>query len=122
MRERTEEVRVNGFTDHVLVCTHARDSEHACCGDAHGPSVFEATTAWLRERDVLWSRVHLVETSCLGLCSADGTAVAVQPRGRWFSGVTPDEVPEVLADVFGPDATRLGVGPSDSDGSPSDGC
>lgn len=109
MRDRTDDVRENGFTDHVLVCTNARDSEYAACADAGGEAVLDAVKAWLRERDVFWSQVHVAETSCLGLCSAEGTAVAVHPRGRWYSDVRPGEVPDLLADEFGPDATRLGA-------------
>ena len=108
MRHRTETISESGFTDHVLVCTNARDSEHAACADAHGPAVFDAVKTWLRERDVFWSRVHVAETSCLGLCSADGTAVVIHPRNRWYSDVRPDDVPTLLEREFGPDASRLG--------------
>ena len=76
MRERTSEVYENGFTDHVLVCTNARDSKYAACAEAHGDEVLETVKSWLRDRGVFWSRVHVAETSCLGLCSADGAAVA----------------------------------------------
>ncbi|WP_137286013.1 (2Fe-2S) ferredoxin domain-containing protein [Halorussus salinisoli] len=114
MNDRTEEVRANGFTDHVLVCTNDRDSEHASCADAHGRAVFEAVREWLRERGVFWSRVHVAETSCLGLCSADGTALAIHPRSRWYSDVTPGEVPDLIREEFGPEADRLGVGNPDS--------
>jgi len=109
MRHRTEDVHENGYTDHVLVCTNGRDSEYAACADAHGPAVYEAVKAWFRERGVFWSRVHVAETSCLGLCSADGTAIAIHPRGRWYSDVKPEEVPDLLADEFKADASRLGV-------------
>lgn len=109
MRDRTEEVCERGFTDHVLVCTNDRDSEYAACAEAGGREVYEAVAAWLRERDVFWSSVHLAETSCLGLCSAEGTAVVVHPRGRWYSDVTPADVPALLEAEFGPDATRLGT-------------
>lgn len=110
MEDRTGDVRENGFTDHVLVCTNDRSSEYACCADAHGAEVYEAVKAWLRERGVFWSRVHVAETSCLGLCSDAGTAVAVHPRGRWYAGVRPDEVPDLLRAEFGADASRLGIG------------
>lgn len=109
MRDRTDEVTEDGFTDHVLVCTNARDSEYACCAEAHGEDVLESTKSWLRERDVFWSHVQVAETSCLGLCSADGTALAIQPRNRWYSDVLPEEVPDVLAEEFGADATHLGT-------------
>jgi (2Fe-2S) ferredoxin len=107
MRDRTDDVLENGFSDHVLVCTNARGSEHACCAEARGPEVYDAVRSWLRERDVFWSRVHVAETSCLGLCSADGTAVVIHPRGRWYSDVLPDEVPDLLEREFGSDASRL---------------
>jgi (2Fe-2S) ferredoxin len=108
MQRRTAEVRDSGFTDHVLVCTNDRDSDYACCAGAGGEAVCEAVTDWLRERGVLWSEVHVARTSCLGLCSADGAAVAVHPRGHWFSDVSPGEVPALLEEEFGPDADRLG--------------
>jgi len=114
MRHRTEEVRETGFTDHVLVCTNARDGEYAACADADGETVYEAVTSWLRERGVFWSRVHVAETGCLGLCSADGTAIAVHPRGRWYSDVVPADVPDLLEREFGPEASRLGLGPDAS--------
>jgi (2Fe-2S) ferredoxin len=109
MQRRTDEVRENGFTDHVLVCTNNRDSEYACCAEADGPAVYDAVKSWLRERGVFWSRVHVAETSCLGLCSAEGTAIAIHPRGHWYSDVRSEDVPTLLADEFGPDASRLGA-------------
>ena len=108
MRPRTEDVVENGFSDHILVCTNARDSEYACCAEAYGDEVYEAVKSWLRERDVFWSRVHVVETSCLGLCSAEGTAIAIHPRNRWYSDVLSEDVPELLEDEFGADASQLG--------------
>lgn len=109
MEHRTRDVRENGFSDHVLVCTNDRDSEYACCADARGEEVYEAVKAWLRERDIFWSRVHVAETGCLGLCSAEGTALAIHPRSRWYSDVTPEDVPELLGREFGPDGSRLGL-------------
>ncbi|WP_018259134.1 (2Fe-2S) ferredoxin domain-containing protein [Halomicrobium katesii] len=109
MEERTAEVHERGFSDHVLVCTNGRESEHACCGEAGGEAVFDAVVEWLRERDLLWSRVYVAETGCLGLCSADGAAIAVHPRSSWYSDVRPDDVAALLAEEFGPDGSRLGV-------------
>jgi len=114
MQHRTDEVLENGFTDHVLVCTNARDSEYAACADAHGPAVYEAVKTWLRDRGVFWSQVHVAETSCLGLCSADGTAIAIHPRGQWYSDVRPGDVSNLLTSEFGTDASRLGIQPGES--------
>ncbi|MFA1611603.1 (2Fe-2S) ferredoxin domain-containing protein [Halobellus rubicundus] len=113
MRDRTAEVRERGVSDHVLVCTHKRESEYAACAEAHGPAVYEAVAEWFRDRDVFWSRVQVARTSCLGLCSAEGTAVAIHPRGRFYSDVRPADVTDLLASEFGPDATRLGLAGAD---------
>lgn len=109
MQDRTNDVHENGFSDHVLICTNDRDSEYACCAEAQGEKVYESVKSWLRDRDVFWSRVYVVETSCLGLCSAEGTAVAIHPRNHWYSDVVPVDVPSLLEEEFGPEATQLGV-------------
>ena len=109
MKDRTAEVVENGFAAHVLVCTNARDAEYAACADAHGGAVLDEVKTWLRERDLFWSHVHVAETSCLGLCSAEGTAIAIHPRNRWYSDVVPTDVPELLAREFGANGDRVGV-------------
>jgi len=109
MNERTDEVLAEGFTDLVVVCTNDRDADCACCGGVGGEEVAAAVREWLRDRDAFWTRVYVTESSCVGLCSADGAALAVQPRNEWYSGVTADEVPALLASVFGADATDLGA-------------
>jgi (2Fe-2S) ferredoxin len=120
MQDRTTEVVDGGFTDHVLVCTNARDSEYAACADAHGDAVHDAVKTWLRDRDAYWSNVRVAETSCLGLCSADGTAIAIHPRNRWYSDVTPEDVPELLRDEFGENADELGVDKPTADSTTAD--
>ncbi|MEA5386151.1 (2Fe-2S) ferredoxin domain-containing protein [Haloarculaceae archaeon H-GB11] len=110
MRHRTDEVLDGGFTDLVLVCTNTRDSEYAACDEVGGDEVFDAVKAWLRDRDIFWSDVYVAESTCVGLCSADGVAIVVQPRNEWYSDVTVDEVPELMADLFGTDGDDLGVG------------
>ncbi|WP_339106453.1 (2Fe-2S) ferredoxin domain-containing protein [Haloterrigena salinisoli] len=92
----------------VFVCTNDRDSDHACCADVGGQATLEAVTDWLRERGAFWNPISVVETGCLGLCSEDGTAIAIQPRDEWYSNVRPADVPELLEDEFGPDAERVG--------------
>ncbi|RRJ33705.1 (2Fe-2S) ferredoxin domain-containing protein [Halocatena pleomorpha] len=112
MNDRTAEVRANGFTDHVLVCTNDRESSYACCADAGAMEVYEAIKGWLRERGVFWSHVHVARTSCLGLCSEAGTAIVIHPRNRWYSDVQPEDVPDLLHEEFGADASQLGVRPT----------
>lgn len=107
MRRRTAEQRDRDLT-WILVCTNDRSSEYASCADAGGAEVLDAVKGWLRERDLFWSRAAVVETTCLGLCSEDGTAVAFQPRDEWYSDVEPSDVPELLADELDAKAPESG--------------
>ena len=111
MNHRTADMREQGVSDHVLVCTNTRSSEYHCYAEASGQDVLEGAKNWLRERDVYWSRVRVAETSCLGLCSAEGTAIVIYPRGRWYSDVRPRTVPDLLREEFGSRGARLGLGP-----------
>jgi len=113
MKNRTTDHRER-LDAHVFVCTNSRES-HDNCADAGSSEVLTEIKAWLRERDAFWSTVSVAETSCLGLCSAEGTAISIQPHNVWYSDVTPEEVPTLLESVFGPDAqqsTAAGKGES----------
>ena len=92
----------------VFVCTNDRDADYACCADVGGQETLEAVKSWLRERNAFWNSIAVIETGCLGLCSEEGTAIAIQPRDEWYADVRPDEVPTLLEAAFGPDAERVG--------------
>jgi (2Fe-2S) ferredoxin len=106
VKRRTEE-QTDRLAAHVFVCVNDRDSEHACCGDAGGEATATAVKTWLRERDAFWSPVGVSTTDCLGLCSAAGTAITIQPRDEWYAEVRPEDVPELLAETFGADADLI---------------
>jgi len=107
MNDRTEQ-HTERLDAHVFVCTNDREGEHASCGAVGADETVAAVKAWLRERDAFWTAVSVSETSCLGLCSEGGTAITIQPRNRWYSDVSPEDVPALLESVFGPDAERVG--------------
>lgn len=107
MKNRTDEHRER-LEAHVFVCTNDRDSEYASCGQVGAEETVSAVRDWLRERDAFWTAVSVSETSCLGLCSEDGTAISIQPRNTWYSDVTPETVPELLESEFGPNAEHVG--------------
>lgn len=109
MNRRTDDVLDGGFTDHVFVCTNAHDGPLACCAEVGGVDVFDRVVEWLAERDVLWSEVYVGTCSCLGLCSEGGTALAIYPRGEWYSDVERNDIPALMTEELGPDAERLGV-------------
>lgn len=107
MQRRTDRQR-DRLAAQVFVCTNDRDTDHACCADAGGAETVAAVKSWLRDRNAFWSPISVIETGCLGLCSEDGTAIAIQPRNEWYSSVEPADVPDLLEDEFGPDAERVG--------------
>ena len=109
MKDRTAHQR-GRFDASVFVCTTDRDGEYASCATAGAQATLEAVKAWLRERDAFWTAVSVSESSCLGLCSEDGTAITIQPHDVWYSDVQPADVPDVLESVFGPNADRIGDG------------
>jgi len=112
MKNRTTDHR-NRLGAHVFVCTNSRDA-YDCCADAGSSDVLTEVKQWLRERDAFWSSVSVTETSCLGLCSADGTAISIQPHNVWYSDVAPEEVPQLLESVFGPEAQHVAATATDS--------
>jgi (2Fe-2S) ferredoxin len=99
----------------VLVCTNDRDSDYACCGDVRAEETLEAVKSWLRDRGAFWSPVGVTTTGCLGLCSEDGVAIAIQPRDEWYADVTPEDIPELLEREFGPDAASIDERAVDAD-------
>jgi (2Fe-2S) ferredoxin len=106
MERRTDE-QTRRLAAHVFVCTNERDSEYVACAEVDGAATLSAVRSWLRERDAFWSPVGVSATGCLGLCSEAGTAITIQPRNEWYAGVRPADVPDLLADTFGPDAGRV---------------
>ncbi|SFC07182.1 (2Fe-2S) ferredoxin [Halobiforma haloterrestris] len=106
MNRRTEQQR-DRIGAQVLVCTNDRDSEYACCADVGADEVVAAVESWLRDRNAFWSPIAVTETACLGLCSEDGTAVAIQPRDEWYADVTPADIPDLLEREFGPEAESI---------------
>lgn len=117
MKNRTDEHRER-LAAHVFVCTNDRES-HDCCADAGGHETLTAVKSWLRDRDAFWSTVSVAETSCLGLCSSAGTAISIQPHNEWYSDVRPEEVPDLLESVFGPELQQVAFEPVDQQDSNS---
>lgn len=105
--ERRTDQQTTRLAAHVFVCTNERDSEYAACAEVGAEGTVEAVKSWLKERDAFWSPVGVSTTDCLGLCSAGGTAITIQPQNEWYAEVQPEDVPELLAEEFGPDADRI---------------
>lgn len=84
------------------MCTNARpatDPLGAGCG-ARGTEVYDAMKRAVT-RGGLVSRVWVSRTHCLGVCPAEGAAVAVSPTGALFTEVTARDADGLVAAVRG---------------------
>ncbi len=82
---------------HFLVCTNERPPGHAlpCCAAGEGMGVFQALGRALAARQ--WPPgVKVTQSGCLTPCQY-GPNVVVYPEGVWYAGVTPADVPALMA-------------------------
>jgi len=82
---------------HFFVCTNRRPDGHPLpsCGAWGSAGVFEAFTRELARRGYP-AGLKVTATGCLTPCQ-QGPNVVVYPEGVWYAGVTPADVPELLA-------------------------
>ena len=82
------------FKYHVFLCDQKKPDGLPCCS-AHGSAA--VLDALRREigANALTESVQLTTTGSLGLCER-GPNVVVYPDGTWYSGVKPEDVPELV--------------------------
>lgn len=82
---------------HFFVCTNRRSNGHPLpsCGARGSVGVFEAFTEELARRGYPVG-IKVTAAGCLTPCQS-GPNVVVYPAGVWYAGVTPADVPELLA-------------------------
>ena len=86
-----------GVRYHFLVCTNLRpaDSPLPCCALRGSAAVYQAFVRALAARRYP-AGVKVTATSCLTPCQC-GPTVVVYPEDTWYAGVTPEDVPEIIA-------------------------
>ena len=83
------------YTAHVFVCTNDRGGERKSCADGNSQLVKAQLKEAVESKG--WKGKGRVSTSgCLGVCG-EGPKVMIYPQKLWFSGVTPDDVDEILS-------------------------
>lgn len=82
---------------HFLVCTNTRPPNHPLpsCGHKGGGEVYAAFQRELAARG-LPPGVKVTATGCLTPCRY-GVTVAIYPQSAWYGGLTPADVPEIMA-------------------------
>ena len=93
----------------ILVCTNERPEGAAkpSCGPRGGLEVYRSFKDGVRARGIR-DRVMVVRTGCLKHCSR-GITVNIWPKNFWYSGVTLNDVEEILerSVVAGEEVERL---------------
>jgi len=87
---------VGRFTHHIFVCVNEREDGHprGCCREKGGQEVRDAFKAQVKARK-LQTRVRANNAGCLDLCE-HGVTVVIYPEEVWYSGVTVDDVSEIM--------------------------
>jgi len=86
--------QVSPYECHVFVCTNDRHGERRSCSDGDAQDIRAALKTGIAERG--WKpRVRVSQCGCLGVCNA-GPNVMIYPQRVWFSGVTTDDVEEIV--------------------------
>lgn len=82
------------FRHHVFVCTNRKPDDDGCCAARGGEAVLEKFRAEVRARK-LQSEIHVTPCGSLGTCG-HGPNLVVHPDGTWYSGVSVDDVAEII--------------------------
>ncbi len=82
---------------HFFVCTNRRQSASlkACCAANDSEDVLFALREE-REKRGLSADISITASGCLGPCPATGAAIVVYPEAIWYTGVTVEDVPELV--------------------------
>ena len=86
------------FHYHVFVCEQQKPEGLACCAARGGHAVLEALRREVGMRG-LAGEVQVTSCGSLGLCER-GPNMVVYPEGAWYSGVRPEDVPEIVESHF----------------------
>jgi (2Fe-2S) ferredoxin/ubiquinone/menaquinone biosynthesis C-methylase UbiE len=89
---------VEPFRYHVFVCTQEKAEGVPCCSSAGSFRVLNALHGELDAKG-LSDEVQVSSCGCLGICDS-GPVMIVYPEGTWYTKLTPNDVPEIVASHF----------------------
>lgn len=91
-REIADLMGINSAGIHLLLC-----SGPDCCAAEIGEASWRALKKKIKEKYPLLpeAKIHRSRVKCLRICKEGPIAVAY-PMGKWFSGVTPERVEELV--------------------------
>lgn len=86
------------FRYHVFICDQQKPEGVPCCSARGSGKTIDALRREVAARG-LTNEVHITVCGSLGLCER-GPNMVVYPEGVWYSGVTPEDVPELVCSHF----------------------
>ncbi len=86
------------FRLHVFVCDQHKPEGQPCCAARGSAEVIDALRREIAARGLM-NDVQITTCGSLGLCE-HGPNMVVYPEGVWYSGLTPADVPEIVASHF----------------------
>ena len=86
------------FRYHVFVCTQEKAEGVPCCSAAGSGRILSALHGELGAKG-LGDEVQVSSCGCLGVCDS-GPLMIVYPEGTWYTKLTPNDVPEIVAAHF----------------------
>lgn len=86
------------FKYHIFTCDQMKPDGLPCCHARGAGQVVDALRKELGARRLM-DRVQLTVCGSIGLCE-NGPNLVVYPEGTWYSGVRPEDVPELVESHF----------------------
>jgi len=86
---------ISPYKAHLFVCTKTRDDSRKSCGDDCGIQLAKSLKQEVKQRG-LKPAVRVSTSGCLGVCE-NGPNIMIYPQGIWFSGVTNEDIPEIMS-------------------------
>jgi (2Fe-2S) ferredoxin/predicted O-methyltransferase YrrM len=87
------------FPYHVFACEQRKPEGQPCCSARGSAAVIDVLRREVARQDLM-DKVQVTSCGSLGLCER-GPNLVVYPEGVWYSGVLPEDVPEIVSSHFG---------------------
>lgn len=87
------------YRHHVFVCDQQKPEGVPCCAARGSAKTIEALRREIAARGLI-NDVQVTTCGSLGLCER-GPNMVVYPEGVWYTGVTPEDVAEIVESHFG---------------------
>lgn len=88
------------YSHHVFICGNARPPDHprGCCDPEGKQALRDAFKKELKRAGVA-ATTRANHAGCLDQCE-HGPTVVIYPQGIWYGGVTPADVPRIVAETI----------------------